>query len=76
MTNYVQWWKGKNSVLLDRNMFVFFRYFLLHCIGLLFSVFSKHLFINNGAPIYRSDRELLGPNNQYLPKIVSVFAEV
>ncbi|GFZ18251.1 ARM repeat superfamily protein [Actinidia rufa] len=23
-----------------------------------------------------SDRELLGPNNQYLPKIVSVFAEV
>ncbi|RDX86579.1 Importin-5, partial [Mucuna pruriens] len=24
----------------------------------------------------RSDRELLGPNNQYLPKIVSVFAEV
>jgi hypothetical protein len=26
--------------------------------------------------IYRSDIELLGPNNQYLPKIVSVFAEV
>lgn len=26
--------------------------------------------------IYRSDRELLGPNNQYLPKIVAVFAEV
>nr|GMD21565.1 importin-5-like [Ipomoea batatas] len=24
----------------------------------------------------QSDRELLGPNNQYLPKIVSVFAEV
>lgn len=24
----------------------------------------------------RSDMELLGPNNQYLPKIVSVFAEV
>ena len=24
----------------------------------------------------RSDRELLGPNNQYLPKIVAVFAEV
>lgn len=24
----------------------------------------------------RSDRELLGPNNQYLPKILSVFAEV
>lgn len=24
----------------------------------------------------RSDRELLGPNNQHLPKIVSVFAEV
>ncbi|KAJ6694603.1 hypothetical protein OIU74_013848 [Salix koriyanagi] len=31
----------------------------------------------NSLPyIYRSDRELLGPNNQYLPKIVSVFAEV
>ena len=28
------------------------------------------------AFIYRSDRELLGPNNQYLPKIVAVFAEV
>ncbi|KAL3850383.1 hypothetical protein ACJIZ3_012265 [Penstemon smallii] len=26
--------------------------------------------------VERSDRELLGPNNQYLPKIVSVFAEV
>ena len=26
--------------------------------------------------IYRSDRELLGPNNQYLSKIVAVFAEV
>ena len=24
----------------------------------------------------RSDRELLGHNNQYLPKIVSIFAEV
>ncbi|CAI9108164.1 OLC1v1007707C1 [Oldenlandia corymbosa var. corymbosa] len=28
------------------------------------------------AMVERSDRELLGPNNQYLPKIVSVFAEV
>lgn len=28
------------------------------------------------AMLERSDRELLGPNNQYLPKIVSVFAEV
>lgn len=27
-------------------------------------------------PPFRSDLELLGPNNQYLPKIVSVFAEV
>ncbi|CAN4087497.1 unnamed protein product [Withania somnifera] len=27
-------------------------------------------------PACRSDRELLGPNNQYLPKIVSVFVEV
>ncbi|XP_072990943.1 uncharacterized protein [Typha latifolia] len=26
--------------------------------------------------VERSDRELLGPNNQYLPKIVSVFAEI
>ncbi|KAK7247138.1 hypothetical protein RIF29_42015 [Crotalaria pallida] len=26
--------------------------------------------------VERSDRELLGPNSQYLPKIVSVFAEV
>ncbi|OAY80132.1 Importin-5 [Ananas comosus] len=26
--------------------------------------------------VERSDTELLGPNNQYLPKIVSVFAEV
>ncbi|XAR68644.1 hypothetical protein NMG60_11003840 [Bertholletia excelsa] len=26
--------------------------------------------------VERSDRELLGPNNQYLPKIVAVFAEV
>ncbi|MED6158050.1 Importin-5 [Stylosanthes scabra] len=26
--------------------------------------------------VERSDSELLGPNNQYLPKIVSVFAEV
>ncbi|XP_008804326.2 importin-5-like [Phoenix dactylifera] len=26
--------------------------------------------------VERSDRELLGPNNQYLPKIISVFAEV
>ncbi|KAF2286233.1 hypothetical protein GH714_012141 [Hevea brasiliensis] len=26
--------------------------------------------------VERSDNELLGPNNQYLPKIVSVFAEV
>ncbi|CAL9075224.1 unnamed protein product [Musa acuminata var. zebrina] len=26
--------------------------------------------------IERSDRELLGPNNQHIPKIVSVFAEV
>ncbi|KAL6519655.1 hypothetical protein OROHE_017345 [Orobanche hederae] len=26
--------------------------------------------------VERSDRDLLGPNNQYLPKIVSVFAEV
>ncbi|KAG0487271.1 hypothetical protein HPP92_009366 [Vanilla planifolia] len=25
---------------------------------------------------HRSDRDLLGPNNQYLPKIISVFAEV
>ncbi|KAF5796827.1 putative armadillo-like helical protein [Helianthus annuus] len=25
---------------------------------------------------YRSDIELLGPNNQYVPKIVSVFTEV
>ncbi|XLR14420.1 hypothetical protein S83_042358, partial [Arachis hypogaea] len=25
--------------------------------------------------VERSDSELLGPNNQYLPKIVSVFAE-
>lgn len=24
----------------------------------------------------RSDRELLGPSNQYLPRIVAVFAEV
>lgn len=24
----------------------------------------------------RSDAEILGPNNQYLPKIISVFAEV
>lgn len=24
----------------------------------------------------RSDSDVLGPNNQYLPKIVSVFAEV
>ncbi|KAJ6704652.1 hypothetical protein OIU79_009550 [Salix purpurea] len=31
----------------------------------------------NSLPyIYRSDREILGPNNQFLPKIVSVFAEV
>lgn len=28
------------------------------------------------ASVHRSDRELLGPNNQYLPKIISVFAEV
>ncbi|KAL3529778.1 hypothetical protein ACH5RR_009100 [Cinchona calisaya] len=28
------------------------------------------------AMVERSDRELLGPNNQHLPKIVSVFAEV
>ncbi|KAJ7976391.1 importin-5-like [Quillaja saponaria] len=26
--------------------------------------------------VERSDRELLGPNNQYLPKVVAVFAEV
>ncbi|GAB2286974.1 hypothetical protein Dimus_021362 [Dionaea muscipula] len=26
--------------------------------------------------VERSDRELLGPNNQYLPKIIAVFAEV
>lgn len=26
--------------------------------------------------VERSDRELLGPNNQYLPKIVAVFAEI
>ncbi|KAL2239713.1 UNVERIFIED_CONTAM: Importin-5 [Sesamum indicum] len=26
--------------------------------------------------VERSDRDLLGPNNQYLPKVVSVFAEV
>ncbi|KAF8035391.1 hypothetical protein BT93_C1424 [Corymbia citriodora subsp. variegata] len=26
--------------------------------------------------VERSDRELLGPNNQYLPKIITVFAEV
>ncbi|XP_059429608.1 uncharacterized protein LOC132163363 [Corylus avellana] len=26
--------------------------------------------------VERSDREILGPNNQYLPKIVAVFAEV
>ncbi|XP_014491277.1 importin-5 [Vigna radiata var. radiata] len=26
--------------------------------------------------VERSDRELIGPNNQYLPKIVAVFAEV
>ncbi|XP_022978077.1 importin-5-like [Cucurbita maxima] len=26
--------------------------------------------------VERSDKELLGPNNQYLPKIVSIFAEV
>ncbi|KAG0485517.1 hypothetical protein HPP92_009596, partial [Vanilla planifolia] len=26
--------------------------------------------------VERSDRDLLGPNNQYLPKIISVFAEV
>ncbi|OIT34176.1 hypothetical protein A4A49_19071, partial [Nicotiana attenuata] len=26
--------------------------------------------------VERSDRELLGPNYQYLPKVVSVFAEV
>ncbi|CAA2956119.1 importin-5-like [Olea europaea subsp. europaea] len=26
--------------------------------------------------VERSDRELLGPNNQYLPKIVAVFAKV
>lgn len=26
--------------------------------------------------VERSDRDLLGPNNQYLPKIVAVFAEV
>ncbi|KAJ6325862.1 hypothetical protein OIU76_003295 [Salix suchowensis] len=32
--------------------------------------------MNSLPSIYRSDRELLGPNNQYLPKIVSVFAEV
>lgn len=28
------------------------------------------------AMVEMSDREILGPNNQYLPKIVSVFAEV
>ncbi|KAL9274571.1 Importin-5-like protein [Drosera capensis] len=28
------------------------------------------------ASIFRSDRELLGPNDQYLPKIIAVFAEV
>ncbi|KAH7661811.1 Mitochondrial outer membrane translocase complex Tom20 domain-containing protein [Dioscorea alata] len=26
--------------------------------------------------VERSDRELLGPNNHYLPKIISIFAEV
>uniref|UniRef100_A0A0V0HC70 Putative ovule protein n=1 Tax=Solanum chacoense TaxID=4108 RepID=A0A0V0HC70_SOLCH len=26
--------------------------------------------------VERSDRELLGPNNEYLPKIVQIFAEV
>lgn len=37
------------------------------------------LFMCNPCPCFshfRSDGELLGPNNQYLPKIVSVFAEV
>ncbi|KAJ6704651.1 IMPORTIN BETA [Salix purpurea] len=41
------------------------------------SIDSAQVLRMNSLPyIYRSDREILGPNNQFLPKIVSVFAEV
>lgn len=47
---------------------------------LLFSIFwFAHAYFSGVLIVVficRSDRELLGPNNQYLPKIVGVFAEV
>lgn len=38
-------------------------------------IYTEHA-ISYLSSIYRSDMELLGPNNQNLPKIVHVFAEV
>lgn len=49
--------------------------FNLGWVVLLLSLTSIIL-IKEFLSIYRSDSEILGPNNQYLPKIVAVFAEV
>ena len=49
--------------------------FNLGWVVLLLSLTSVIL-IKEFLSIYRSDSEILGPNNQYLPKIVAVFAEV
>lgn len=47
-----------------------------HTVCLQFHVISLSAYVLTFFPPFRSDMELLGPNNQYLPKIVSVFAEV
>lgn len=60
MIYYALWSKG-----------VFLSYFICFSSSYLVITFCWHWHDND-----RSDAEILGPNNQYLPKIIFVFAEV
>ena len=72
MTSFVQWLKCE-----DVNFFILFLCIHYHLIlAVLYFYPCKMKRMNDFSFVYRSDRELLGPNNQYLPKIVAVFAEV
>lgn len=85
MISFAPWLKGKtaNLLLVKSDIVTFFFFFFLFEQGIFVSLFYwcwyKHFFAISYfiiTTIHRSDRELLGPNNQFLPKIVSVFAEV
>lgn len=61
-SSFAQWLRGRHLALLD-------------CVCY-YNFISGYVFGYGFSFLVRSDSELLGPNNQYLPKIVSIFAEV